>query len=264
MKNKILHITFYILHITFFATCNLRHATCNGNVSYYENILKLGNDAYSKGNYDSAIVYYESIINAEYESASLYYNLGNSYYKRKNLPNAILYYERSKKLEPDDSDLSFNLQLANQQITDKIEPLPVLFLTRWWNEIISSASVDSWGKWAIILSFYTMVMFVFFVLSDSILLRKIYFWSGIFGITLMIFSFSFAVRQQSLITKENEAIVFSPSVTTKSSPDENSTNLFVIHEGTKVNILEKVNDWCKISLPDGNIGWMRMEEMRVI
>ncbi len=264
MKKNFKYFTFFLLQISFFTICNLQSASANENISHYENIFKLGNEAYSKGNYDSAIFYYESIINADFESASLYYNLGNAYYKMKYLPNTILCYEKSKKLKPDDSDNAFNLQLANQQITDKIEPLPEIFYLKWWNEIISSASVDSWGKWAIILSFYAMLMFSFFVLSDSATMKRIYFWSGIVGIFLLIFSFSFALKQQSLITKESDAIVFSPSVTTKSSPDENSTNLFVIHEGTKVKILEKVDDWCKISLPDGNIGWIKKEEIRVI
>ena len=236
----------------------------NENISHYENLMKQGNEFYAKGNFDSAVVVYQNIINADFESANLYYNLGNAYYKMKNIPSAILFFEKAKKLDQGDNDILFNLQLANQQITDKIEPLPEMFLTKWWNGIISSVSMDSWAKWAIILAFYAMFMFMFFNLSEAAWLKKLYFWTGVAGISLAILSFTFALKHEKLISENAEAIVFSPSVTAKSSPDDNSTNLFVIHEGIKVKILEKVSDWYKISLPDGNIGWMKKEDVKGI
>lgn len=243
-----------------FAFIRLASAWSNENTGYYEDLFSQANEFYSKTKYDSSIFLYESIVNAGYESANLYYNLGNAHYKKKNIPAAILYYEKAKKLEPGDGDILFNLQLANQQITDKIEPLPELFLSKWWNEIISSAPADAWGKWVLILSFYAAAMFAFFIFSGQVFFRKIFFWSGIAGIILALFTWSFALKQEKLLTESHEAIVFAPSITTKSSPDEGSTNLFVIHEGTKVKILEKVSNWYKISLADGNIAWMKAED----
>lgn len=248
----------------FFAILNFTSVTGSENAAHYEDLFRQANEFYSKANYDSSILYYESIAGAEYESANLYYNLANACYKKKNIPAAVLYYEKAKKLKPDDGDILFNLQLVNQQITDKIEPLPELFLTKWWNGFISSAPVDSWGKWVIILAFYAAVMFAFFIFSGQVIFRKIFFWSGVAGIILAVISFSFALKQEKLITESHEAIVFAPSITAKSSPDENSTNLFVIHEGAKVKILEKVSDWYKISLADGNIGWIKEENVKEI
>lgn len=250
--------------ILLFVLCNFQQVCANEDFSHYENVLRMGNDAYTKGKYDSAVVLYESIVNAEFESASLYYNLGNAFYKMKRLPDAIWYYEKAKKIEPGDRDISFNLQLANQQIIDKIEPLPELFFTRWWKEIISSASVDAWAKWTLILSFYSFLMFAFFMVSFTVSFRRIFFISGIAGLFMAVLTFSFAFKQEKYYQSENEAIVFSPSVTTKSSPDETSTNIFVIHEGTKVKILEHLNGWSKITLPDGNIGWLKSEEIKAI
>ncbi len=190
----------------------------NENISHYENLFQHANEYYSKGNYDSAIIMYRNIVNAEYESVSLYYNFGNAYYKMKNIPSAILYFEKAKKLAPDDNDVLFNLQLTNQQITDKIEPLPELFYKKWWNEIISAAAMDSWAKWTIILAIYALLMFVFFVLAESVTFKKIYFWSGIAGIIFAVFSFSFAMKQEKFLIESNEAIVFSSSITAKVRP----------------------------------------------
>lgn len=236
----------------------------NANQGHYEELFTKGNEAYTKNNFDSAIIYYEGIVNAGFESGILYYNLGNSYYKKRNIPAAILYFEKAKKLVPDDSDVLFNLQLANQQITDMIEPLPDFFLNQWWKTIISSASVDAWGRWSIVFAFYSVIMLMFFIFSESAGFRKLFFWSGLTGLIFTVFTLYFAFEQEKNLVENNEAIVFSSTVTTKSSPGDNSTNLFVIHQGTKVKILERVNGWIKIAIPDGNIGWIISEEVREI
>lgn len=262
MKN---HNAFYKIFIVLTSLFFLFFpASAEDNMEHYERVFARANEFYSAGKFDSALVLYQSIVDAEYESEVLYYNLGNSCYKMKNIPAAILYYEKAKKLKPDDADVFFNLQLANQQITDKIEPLPELFVTRWWKGMISSMSVDGWGKWTLVFFFYSVIMLTLFILSASAGFRKTSFWSGLAGVILSAFSFSIALKQEKLLTKNNEAIVFAPSTTSKSSPDENSTNLFVIHEGTKVKILEKLNEWIKISIADGNIGWIDAGDVREI
>lgn len=264
MKRNVFHSAGMVFLVCFFSFFFSHFAEGNENAEHYENLFRMANDAYSRGQYDSALAGYQAILNADFESSSLYFNIGNAFYKTKKIPSAILYYEKARKLQPNDNDVAFNLLLANQQITDKIEPLPELFFIRWWNGVVSSASMDSWARYAIIFCFYTFSMFVFFVFSVSGSFRKLFFWSGIAGVFMAILSFSFALKQESNILGEKEAIVFAPSVTTKSSPDESSTNLFLIHEGTKVKILEKLNDWCKISLLDGNIGWIKEGQIRHI
>ncbi len=253
---------FILLLILLGSIC--QSALGNDSISDPAKNLKLANEAYSRGAFDSAAYLYETIMKAGFESTAIYYNAGNSYYKMKNIPYSILYFEKAKKLDPEDADNNFNLQMANQQIIDKVEPLPEFIITKWWKQLISSSPADSWGTWFLVFIYYSMAMLTFFVFSPSSFWKRVLFSSGIIGIILACFCFTFGSIQKERTSENIEAIVFTPSITTKSSPDENSTNLFVIHEGSKVRIMETVNEWCKISLPDGNIGWMRSEELKQI
>lgn len=234
------------------------------NIAHYETKYLQANKQYSNGAYDSAVMVYEEIISAGYESSVLYFNLGNSYYKLKQVPMAILYYEKAKKLAPDDSDILFNLQLANQHIVDKFEPLPELFYSVWWNKLINAASVDKWGMWVFFSLLYAATVMILFAFSSSVFIRKFLFASGIIAIVISCFSFVFAWQQEAMVTSNSEAIVFTPTVTVKSSPDDNSTSLFVIHEGNRVKLMETVNDWYKIALLDGNVGWLRKDDVKEI
>ena len=70
-------------------------------------------------------------------------------------------------------------------------------------------------------------------------------------------------------TAKNTAIIFTPTVTIKSTPAESGNNLFVLHEGAKVEILNEMRDlnkvdWCEIRISDGNRGWVRKVDLETI
>lgn len=226
--------------------------------------LQSANDHYSKDEFTQAIDGYNQILMTNMESPELYFNLGNTYYKTGQYTLAILNYERALLLAPDDEDISFNLQVANQKVVDAIQVLPEIFIVRWWESLINSHSTDTWASFSIIgfILFLILMGFYFFARSGDV--KRITFWLGTFLILFSIFSWSFAASQKSRMINHSFAIVMQPTVTVKSSPSEKGTNLFVIHEGLKVRITDKIGDWVEIKLADGNKGWLLMETIERI
>ncbi len=219
--------------------------------------MKEAERMYTANNYADAIKTYESILKQGYESAELYYNLGNSYYRNNEITKSILNYERAKMLAPNDEDIRFNLELANQFVVDKIEPLPRPFFVKWWHSLINSNSSGGWAKISIICFILALIGASGYIFASSINLKKISFITGIVMIVISAFSFGFAGKQKAGITNHKSAIVFTPTVTVKSSPDESGTDLFVVHEGLKVDIREELGNWYNIRIADGNSGWVK-------
>jgi len=231
---------------------------------YYEVLFSKANAQYSNGEFEDAIDTYKKILDAGYESHVLYYNLGNSFFKQDDIPATILYYERALRLAPSDDDILFNLDLANKRIVDKIEPLPKLFYSRWWEALVSAYPVDRWASMFISALFSGFLLLVLFVLSRWTILKKLCFWSGAIVLFLSLIVLTCNIQQMNRITNLNEAVVFTPNVTVMSSPKDSGTKLFVIHEGAKVELLETFEDWQKIALADGNIGWLRKSDFEII
>ena len=223
------------------------------------------NDLYTKGEYKAAAEMYQKLVDNNYESAALYFNLGNSYYKQNAVAEAILYYEKAKKLAPHDNDIQFNLDMANLQITDKIEPIPTFFLTSFWINLLQLSNMDGWA-WITVISLFTVcVLFTLFTLSSEILWRKVNFYSGLMLLLVALFSLYAAFSQHKIVSTSNYAIVFTPTLNVKSSPGNTGKDLFVIHEGTKVQLLEQTEeDWYKIILADGNVGWLKKTDIKLI
>jgi len=227
-------------------------------------LMQKANDLYSKNEYRQAIDVYIQILKTNMESSEVYFNLGNAYYKTGQFPLAILNFERAKLLAPNDEDIDFNLQVANQKIVDSIQELPGLFIFRWWDSLVNSRSTDSWALISIFSFIIFLVMFGFYFFARTGEVKRITFWLGCFLILLSGFSLSFAAKQKSRMVNHNYAIVMQPTVTAKSSPSEKGTNLFVIHEGLKVKITDKLGDWVEIQLADGNKGWLLTESVERI
>jgi len=227
-------------------------------------LIQTANEHYTKEEYQKAIDGYNQILMAGIESPEVYFNLGNAYYKTKQYTLSILNYERAKLLAPDDEDIEFNLQVANQKVVDSIQELPGIFVVRWWNALVNSQTTDTWAVVSIFsfVVFLTMLGFYFFAKTSEV--KRITFWSGCFLIVLTIFSWTFAAKQKSRLVNHTYAIVMQPTVTVKSSPSEKGTNLFVVHEGLKVRITDKLGDWVEIRLADGNKGWMLTESVERI
>lgn len=223
----------------------------------YQSLMHEANQYYADGKFPEAIETYEKILAVHYESSALYFNLGNAYFKEGNIPSAVLYYEKALKLEPNDPDIRYNLELANSRVIDKIEPLPEFFLKTWWHNAMNMFSSDRWARIGLVSLFLMLTSVFVFIVSRSVLLRKISFWAGVALAVMMIMAFVFSTGTYRHYQRQDSGIIFTPTVTVKSSPNENSVDLFVIHEGTKVFILDHVEGWSEIRLANGNVGWLR-------
>jgi tetratricopeptide (TPR) repeat protein len=219
-------------------------------------LVAKANKAYTDGLYTNAADLYKKVISSGYESWELYYNLGNSYYKLTDYPSAILYYEKARKLNPGNEDIDFNLKVTNNKISDKIEPLPELFYKKWFRNFVELLSVDQWA-WIVILTFIlSLTSSLFYFISQRVFLRKSGFWLGIILFLLSLTSFRFAWENYGTLKSNSAAIIFTPTVTIKSSPDDKSIDLFVLHEGTKVQILDNIGTWYEIKISSGSVGWL--------
>jgi tetratricopeptide (TPR) repeat protein len=223
------------------------------------------NKAYTASDFKKAVLLYEQVLKEKkFESTILYYNLGNAYFKLTDFPNAILNYHRALRLNPDDDDVLNNLNLANAKIQDRIEPIPELFYIRWANKLRNSVSVDTWALFFLLFFALSAVGWVFYIVGKSISTRKTGFYLGIIMLFFSIFTFGMSWSAQHYQNTVKEAVVFSGSVSVKSSPAESGTSLFVVHAGTFVIITDQVGEWVKVRIPDGNEGWILMADLEVI
>ncbi len=229
-----------------------------------DSLLVKANQQYADGKYEQAIEIYQQILNSRLESADVYYNLGNAFYKTGQFTKAIISYERAKLLAPNDEDIRFNLEIANQHVVDAIEPLPQVFFIRWWKDLTNKYSADGWAKISVITFILTLILAGLFFFANSPGMKRASFWFGIMAISVSVLSYNFASGQEKRMTAHRFAIITQPSVTVKSSPSEGGTNLFLIHEGLKVEIRDSLGTWKEIRLADGNQGWLPDSSMEKI
>lgn len=230
---------------------------------YEANILE-AEHYYADAKYDSATIAYQKVLDAGYHSAELYYNLGNGFYKLNEIPSAILYFEKALKLDPSNEDVLFNLKLANTRIQDKIEALPLLFFIRWYVGLYNMFSVDNWAMISLVLFSIFALFSLFYFLGKNIIMRKTGFYLGFIFIFLSFASLFLTYKKHLSQQEQAQAIVFTPSVTVKSSPNANGVDLFVIHEGTKLYVIDKVGKWCEIKIANGSIGWIEIKMIELI
>lgn len=222
------------------------------------------NDLYINGEYGAAIEAYNEILKTGMESGNLYYNLGNAYYKNGELAHAILNYERALLLKPHDKDIQYNLELAYSQTSDKIEKVGEFFMTQWINSFRNKATSDFWAYAGIAFFILTLIAAAFFIYSRSVVLKKIGFYFSLIFLLHVFVTLSFAYQQKGKLLNRDHAIIFSPSVTVKSSPDESGTEIFILHEGTKVKVISTLGTWKEIEMGNGNIGWIEEKAITVI
>lgn len=232
---------------------------------YVDSLWNAANAAYAEGRWDDAVSGYEMISDMGLESASLYCNTGNAYAKGGNVPFAILYYERALKVDPSYEDASYNLGLMNSRIQDRIDPVPEFFLAKWMKDISYIMDSDAWAVVALVLLGLTLAMFLLFLLAPTVAGRRTGFFTGLVLLVFMCFAFGFSVSQKKASMNADMAIVTRPVVSVKSSPSaEASKDLFILHEGTKVTVLDQVGTWNNISLADGRQGWLPAATMERI
>lgn len=237
---------------------------CSFGNDYAHQLFEKGNTLYSKGQYKEALSTYQELLNDGYQSAVVYYNMGNTSYKLDDIPSAILYFEKAHKLAPADEDINFNIRLANSKTTDKIDEIPDFFLARWWKSFIFSSSLNTLSVLSIIFFFAGSGLLILYFFAGAFSVKKYSFYASITGFFIGLVFVLMAGRQLSYFNSHKQAIVFSNSVTVKSGPVEKSSALFVIHDGTKVNIEDNSNDWIKVKLINGNEGWIKASDVKEI
>lgn len=220
---------------------------------------------YQENKFAEAIEKYESILSTEGESADIYYNLGNSYYKSKNIAKAVLNYERALLMSPGDADIRFNLEMAHSKTVDQVTPTAEVFIVTWVKSLTNCMSERGWGTTGIVAFILLLAGMALYIFGNRIILKKIGFISAVVFLVVVVCANLFASEQEDELMNRTGAIVMSPSITVKSTPNESGTDLFVLHEGTKVYIEDNsMKGWKEIRLEDGKKGWLPTSSIEVI
>jgi tetratricopeptide (TPR) repeat protein len=229
-----------------------------------EQLFNQGNQLYQQGKIADARDVYESLLGKGYVSGDLYYNLGNACYRTGNLPRAILCYERALRYLPGDEDLKHNLQLANLSITDRIEPIPRLFVWDYWDAVKNwlpqyTLTLVAYGWYVLLMASIAAIL-----LARSYRMRKIAALSTLGTGVVFLFFLAVFAGKLSDINRGDLAIVTAQIVTVKNSPDIKSSDAFVLHGGVKLQVIDRYATWAKIRLADGKVGWMEAGGAEII
>ena len=219
-------------------------------------LFQQANAAYDSGNFEQAVELYNSIVDNGYNSWELRYNLGNAHYRLDNVGLSILNYERALRMAPGKKVIKENLALARSHATDNIEELPRLFLIEWVQAVVQTMTLKGWLTTVSILALLVCAAISIFLIAKEYKTRRTVFIIGVTVLVMLLFSAIGAAISSHNATKNNEAIVTAPMVVVKGSPDNNSVDKFVLHEGTKLTIGDKQDEWWQIEIADGKSGWI--------
>jgi tetratricopeptide (TPR) repeat protein len=212
--------------------------------------------AYSKREYKKAITCYESILKEGNTSSALYYNLGNAYYKDNQLGKAIYNYELANKLNPTDGDVKNNLRIANTKVIDKIDAKENMFTNAIKSGLYGLFSTNGWAYATIIFLLTAALLFVLFISTSNVVLKRVGFWTGSLFVIGFVFSLTVGYAALHNLNKKTQAIIIAPEVKVFSEPNATSKSKFSLHEGTKVNVLSINPDYTAIQLANGNEGFI--------
>lgn len=219
---------------------------------------------YQKQDYENAAKSYEDMVKSGNVAAEVYYNLGNCYFKTGNLSHAMLNYERAQRLAPDDDDINFNLKIASLRLVDKMDAVPEIFYKRWLKLIASAFSIDAWSKLFLSCVWLLFFFFALYLVAPSASMKKFGFIFAMLFIVITGSVFAIAQKSYAMTFLDQHAIITATSVYVKSSPDEKGSDQFIIHEGTKVDVLDELGDWKKVRIANGSIGWLKHNEIEII
>ncbi len=232
--------------------------------SDFATLYKTANEQYRKTQYQDAVTSYTKILDGGYQSEAVYYNLGNAYFKLGDLPSALLYYEKAHKLAPGDEDINFNIYFANSKTPDKVEPAPAFFVTQWWHSIILFFSISALATLSVLAFIIGSGLLVLYLFTNIVFLKKVSFYIGVLAIISGLSFVFISNRQVHYFNDHHQAIIFSGSVNVRSGPGDQAATLFILHDGTKVNILDNNNGWIKVQLANGSEGWIEQTDIKEI
>jgi len=231
-------------------------------ISFAQSAFEKGNQLYQKENYSEAINRYESVLANGQQSAELYFNLGNCYYKLHKVAPAIYNYEKALQLNPNDSEIQTNLDFARKMAVDDIKIIPKVGFDKLISDFTSSYRYDTWAWIAVAFAFVFLAFFVGYYFSPTAFKKRIYF-SGMFLVLIVIIISVFSgMFEKNRLATEKTAIVFAETAPVKGEPKASSPETILLHEGTKVYILERIANWKKVQLTDETTGWISDEAIK--
>ena len=229
-----------------------------------DSLFSAANILYQQGNYEPALEAYHAIILSGFESADLYYNMGNAAYRSNSIGHAILYYEKALKLDPSHEDALHNLNFVTRYRQDSFEGVPRLFLSAWIKGFVQLLPEKTWSLLALIFFVIILAGLLFYLFSRQMAVKKTGFLTGLVSLFLFIIVFASSLSRYRELIHPDAGIIISPSVTVRSSPSESGTELFVLHEGTKIEVNERVSGWQNIKVIDGREGWIMTADFATI
>ena len=229
-----------------------------------DELWQAANTAYNAGNYAQAEECYTRIVEQGLHSAALYYNLANAHFKQDELGKALLYYNRALRLRPNDEDIRHNLEYAEQSTKDSIEEIPEFFLKTWIKSLRGALSCTAWSILSLVMLIAALSFGLLYLLAQRLSLRKTGFYLMAVTALLFVITTAFAWSERNMLVERSEAIIMNSAVSIKSSPDRSATELFVLHEGTKVTIGEAIEGWAEVRIADGRKGWIESNRIEKI
>ncbi len=247
---KVFYIISFLLSLTAF--------------SQNQTLFEKANALYNEGKYAEAIDTYNTILDTKNHSADLYFNLANAHYKLNNIAPSIYFYEKALQLMPNDDDIKNNLSFAQNMTIDAIDVIPEAGFAKLIKNITNVMSFDNWAKTAIGLVFCFVVLFLIYYFAYSTIYKRLTFMGSVLSLILLCISLAFAFHKYNIDKKDNPAIVFVQESKIRSDPNSKSEESFRLHEGTKIQVLESYNNWKKIKLSDGKMGWVKSEDIKLL
>ncbi|MFD0863295.1 tetratricopeptide repeat protein [Sungkyunkwania multivorans] len=227
-------------------------------------LFEEANALYNENKFTEAIAKYEEILRTGVHSSELYYNLANAHYKLNNIAPSVYYYEKARLLDPNDKDIANNLAFAQNMTIDAIDEMPQTGLSRFSERILGKLSYNNWAMLSVIFVFLFVILFLVYYFSYSSLTKRIGFIASTILLLLAIASVTIAFQQFEIDKEDNPAIVFAEKTSVRTGPKYSDEEVFVLHEGTKVQVLEGFDNWQRIKLADGKIGWIPQDDIRML
>ncbi|MCM1300197.1 MAG: tetratricopeptide repeat protein [Alistipes senegalensis] len=222
------------------------------------------NTAYIDGDYHAATKSYEQLVARGYGSSKLFYNLANSYFKQERIGRAILFYRRALRLDPGNADARYNLAVAEARTKDRIERVPEFFLTEWFRSIRRTMSSTAWSVLSLAALACGLAAFLLYLLAQRLSMRKAGFYGTLAAAAVFVLTTCFAASERRDQLDRTEAVVMASSAAVSSAPDKSATDLFILHEGTTVQIVGRLDKWSEVTIADGKKGWIENSKIETI
>ena len=229
-----------------------------------DKIFEQANTLYNEGNFSDALEKYESVLASGTHSAELYYNMANAHYKLNHIAPSIYFYEKALLLKPNDKEIKNNIAFARNMTIDAIDTIPEVGFSRLINNTTNTMSFDNWAKTAVVFMLLFVGLFLIYYFSQSTSKKRFAFVSSLSFLLLAFVALSFAFHKFKLVKNDQPAIVFAQEAQIKSEPNLRSEEVFKLHEGTKVQVLDTVSNWKKIKLSDGKTGWVMVDDIKML